>query len=276
MGKRSPQPAVPKKVDNERQTTTRVRLPSPYSPYGTGTGYSKDAATGERTVSTPYGSLQYQPLSTERPQDLSQLLTRYQDISTQGYSAPEYEARRAQAANLIKAQGQAAQRELLTQQARQGVRGGSAVAQQQRASQQIAAQRAALEQNLMLEDIKNRQAMMGQYGSLLGGAISREDRLAAENLKRDLAAQVVGVSAGITEAGLGLAEKEIEQSGSLFEKYLDAIKEPQLSPDVVSTLGGSGLSSVTANVPTRGSSFGSTVWTGTSPTNPFGSGDWGY
>lgn len=196
------------------------RLPSPSVP---SEGYSINPTTGERIVRTPYGNLQYQPLSTERPQDLSQLLTRYQDISTQGYSAPEYEARRAQAANLIKAQGQAAQRELLTQQAKQGVRGGSAVAQQQRASQQIAAQRAALEQNLMLEDIKNRQAMMGQYGSLLGGAISREDRLAAENLKRDLAAQVVGVSAGVTEAGLGLAEKEIGQSKELFEKYLEAI-----------------------------------------------------
>jgi len=186
--------------------------------------YQIDEQTGQRTVTTPYGSIQYQPLSTERPQELEDLLTRFKTISEQGYSAPEYAARRAQAANVVKAQQQAQQRDLLTQQARQGVRGGAAVAQQTRAAQQQAAQRAALEQSIMLEDIKNKQAMMGQYGGLLGGAISREDKLAMENLKRDIAAQVVGVGAGITEAQLGLSEKELEQGKDLFEEYLNLIQ----------------------------------------------------
>lgn len=188
-------------------------------------GYSIDPTTGQRTVSTQYGNIQYQPLSTERPQELEDLLTRFRTISEQGYSAPEYAARRAQAANVVKAQQQAQQRDLLTQQARQGVRGGAAVAQQTRAAQQQAAQRAALEQNIMLEDIKNKQAMMGQYGGLLGGAISREDRLAMENLKRDIGAQVVGVGAGITGAQLNLADLERLQGEKLFQDYLDYLRE---------------------------------------------------
>jgi hypothetical protein len=212
MGKRTPQTRL-----TEVPVGVGISRNSPSVRPG---DYNIDEETGQRTVTTPYGSIQYQPLSTERPEELQNLIDRFKTVSEQGYSAPEYAARRAQAANVVKAQQQASQRDLLTQQAKQGVRGGAAVAQQQRASQQMNAQRAALEQNLMLEDVKNRQAMMGQYGGLLGGAISREDRLALENLKRDIAAQVVGVGAGITEAQLGLSEKELEQAKDLFELYL--------------------------------------------------------
>jgi len=216
MGKRTPQTRL-----TEFPVGVGISRNSPSVRPG---DYNIDEETGQRTVTTPYGSIQYQPLSAERPEELQNLIDRFRTVSEQGYSAPEYAARRAQAANVVKAQQQASQRDLLTQQAKQGVRGGAAVAQQQRASQQMNAQRAALEQNLMLEDAKNRQAMMGQYGSLLGGAISREDRLALENLKRDIAAQIVGVGAGMTEAQLGLAEEQLSKSEQLFKDYMDFLE----------------------------------------------------
>jgi hypothetical protein len=58
----------------------------------------------------------------------------------------EEQAQRAQLARELMAQQQAGQRQLLTQQAKQGVRGGAAAAQQSRLQQQIAAQRAAQEE----------------------------------------------------------------------------------------------------------------------------------
>lgn len=58
----------------------------------------------------------------------------------------EEQAQRAQLARELMAQQQAGQRQLLSQQAKQGVRGGAASAQQSRLQQQIAAQRAAQEE----------------------------------------------------------------------------------------------------------------------------------
>ena len=58
----------------------------------------------------------------------------------------EEQAQRSQLARELMAQQQAGQRQLLSQQAKQGVRGGAASAQQSRLQQQIAAQRAAQEE----------------------------------------------------------------------------------------------------------------------------------
>jgi hypothetical protein len=58
----------------------------------------------------------------------------------------EEQAQRAQLARELMSQQQAGQRQLLAQQAKQGVRGGAAAAQQSRLQQQIAAQRASQEE----------------------------------------------------------------------------------------------------------------------------------
>jgi hypothetical protein len=232
--------------------------------------YNVDPVTGERSLTTQFGNIQYTPVSAERPQEVSDLLTRYKTISEQGYSAPEYAARKAQAAAAMKAQGQEAQRQLLAQQARQGVRGGAAVAQQQRAAQQIAAQRAAIEQAAAIEDYKNRQAMMGQYGGLLGGAISREDKLALENLKRDIAAQVTGIGAGAFGAQMGLAEKAQDIGSTQFQDYLDFLKEYSLTQELNKK--NEGLTVSTPRVTVGGSGgglgggFGGGLFGGSGPT----------
>lgn len=63
----------------------------------------------------------------------------------------EEQAQRSQLARELMAQQQAGQRQLLAQQAKQGVRGGAATAQQSRLQQQIAAQRASQEEQGFLQ-----------------------------------------------------------------------------------------------------------------------------
>jgi hypothetical protein len=78
-----------------------------------------------------------------RVADITQALPQ---VQLERLGGAEEQAQRAQLARELMAQQQAGQRQLLAQQAKQGVRGGAAAAQQSRLQQQIAAQRAAQEE----------------------------------------------------------------------------------------------------------------------------------
>lgn len=85
--------------------------------------------------------------------DFSELLRRRQ------VGTPEYNAQKAQMALGEQRQSQLAQRQLLAAQAKAGVRGGAAGAQQERLQEQTGLQRAAAEQGLYAKNIGEREKL---------------------------------------------------------------------------------------------------------------------
>lgn len=88
--------------------------------------------------------------------DLSELIRRRQ------VGTPEYNAQKATMALGEQRAQQAAQRQLLAAQAKSGVRGGAAAAQQQRMAEQAALQRAASEQALVAKNQGEREKLTKQ------------------------------------------------------------------------------------------------------------------
>lgn len=84
------------------------------------------------------------PATSEEQRQL--VLSALPRVELERLGGAEEQAQRAQLARELMAQQQSGQRQLLSQQAKQGVRGGAAAAQQSRLQQQIAAQRAAQEE----------------------------------------------------------------------------------------------------------------------------------
>lgn len=103
----------------------------------------------------------------------------------------EEQAQRAQLARELMAQQQAGQRQLLSQQAKQGVRGGAAAAQQSRLAQQIAAQRAAQEEQGFLNRrmFNIEQAQKEKFAEV-----------SSELARRQLAAALLGQEAQVRAA----------------------------------------------------------------------------
>lgn len=112
-----------------------------------------------------------------------QILAPLPEIKLERLGGAEEQAQRAQLARELMAQQQAGQRQLLAQQAKQGVRGGAASAQQSRLAQQIAAQRAAQEEQGFLQRrmFNLEQAQKQQFAET-----------ASELAKRQLAASLLG------------------------------------------------------------------------------------
>jgi len=109
---------------------------------------------------------------TEREQIVGNLPT----VTLERMGGAEEQAQRAQLARELMAQQQAGQRQLAAQQARTGVRGGAAGAQQSRLAQQISAQqRGAEEQRFMAQQQFNReQAQKEQFANVATSLAGRQ------------------------------------------------------------------------------------------------------
>lgn len=128
-------------------------------------------------VQTPSGGSM---ISEEQRQ---QILAPLPAVTLERLGGAEEQTQRSQLARELMAQQQAGQRQLLAQQAKQGVRGGAATAQQSRLAQQIAAQRAAQEEQGFLQRrmFNIEQAQREQFAGT-----------ASELARRQLAASLLG------------------------------------------------------------------------------------
>lgn len=97
--------------------------------------------------------------------DLTELIEK-RKAGLGGFSSEESNAQRAQMALNLGRQQEASRRQLLAAQARSGVRGGAAVAQQSRFAQQGMAQRAQGEQQLFVQNIAEQQRRLKEYEDL--------------------------------------------------------------------------------------------------------------
>jgi len=105
--------------------------------------------------------------------------------------APEEQAMRARIARDLMTEQQAGQRQLLAQQAKQGVRGGAAAAQQSQLAQRIAAQRAAQEESGFMQQ---RMFNIGQEQK------EQFTNIASEIARRQLLASLMGQEAQVKAA----------------------------------------------------------------------------
>lgn len=131
--------------------------------------------------------------------DFSELLRRRQ-IGT-----PEYNAQKAQMNLGEQRQQQLAQRQLLAAQARAGVRGGAAGAQQERLAEQTNLQRAAAEQGLFAKNIGEREKL--EKAQQFGG-------LSSELARMQLASAELGQQRGLQAAADTAAAQRAAAAGA--------------------------------------------------------------
>lgn len=113
--------------------------------------------------------------------DLSEMIER-RKAGLGGYSAEESGAQRSQLALNLMRQQEGARRQLLAAQAKAGVRGGAAAAQQGRFAEAAMAQRAGGEQELFIKNIAEQQRRLKEYEDIqkaqqFGGLAAQLTRL---------------------------------------------------------------------------------------------------
>lgn len=95
-----------------------------------------------------------------------------------GFTPEEMNAMQSNQVQSINQANQGQNRALMAAQARSGVRGAAAIAQQQQALKAQSAQRADLERNLFLENMNQKRSALGEAERSIGGA--RADELARQ------------------------------------------------------------------------------------------------
>lgn len=124
-----------------------------------------------------------------------------------GYSSEEAAAQRAQMALGLGRQQEAARRQLLAAQAKSGIKGGAAAAQQGRFAEQAMAQRAGGEQELFVKNIAEQQRRLKEYEDIQKA--QQFGNLAAQ-LTRWQMAQAESAAAKQVEAARIAAQGQVE------------------------------------------------------------------
>lgn len=130
-----------------------------------------------------------EPSKKSRAQEMQEQATgSLPPVALQRMSTEQTQAQRAQLARELMAQQQAGQRQLLAQQAKSGVRGGAATAQQSQLAARLAAQRAAQEEQAMLGrqmfDIE--QTQKEQFANVANELARRQMLIAAAGQEQGL------------------------------------------------------------------------------------------
>lgn len=153
------------------------------------------------------------PATSEEQRQL--VLSALPRVELERLGGAEEQAQRSQLARELMAQQQAGQRQLLSQQAKQGVRGGAAAAQQSRLQQQIAAQRASQEE----------QGFLGRRMFNIEQAQKEKfAEVSSELARRQLAASLLGQEAQVRAAERfgqqQIAAAQAGNRGGLFSDFL--------------------------------------------------------
>lgn len=145
--------------------------------------------------------------------DLKEIIER-RKAGLGGYSAEESGAQRSQLALNLMRQQEGARRQLLAAQAKAGVRGGAASAQQGRFAEAAMAQRAGGEQELFIKNIAEQQRRMKEY----------EDVQKAQQFG-NLAADLTRMQMASAESAAG---KQLEAARVLGEAQVKAAREGKI------------------------------------------------
>jgi len=118
----------------------------------------------------------FRAMEEERRRSLAPITEALPRAELARLGAPEEQATRERIARDLMTEQQAGQRQLLAQQARQGIRGGAAAAQQSQLAQRIAAQRAAQEQGAMVQQrmFNIEQAQKEQFANIASELARRQ------------------------------------------------------------------------------------------------------
>lgn len=170
---------------------------------GIGSGQLTPAQMAQaRNADFDTGQKRWAALVGSRP-EYAQNLSRMRDMS-EGLNAKEMQASREQMARGLQGKEQNAIRSLYSQQARSGVRGGMAGAQQARLQRQAMGDRQAAEQKLMLDNYALRRQGLQDYSQAVNRDISGE------------------LATGMGEAQLGVTDRTAATQASINEAMMRA------------------------------------------------------
>lgn len=153
-------------------------------------------------------------------------------VSLERLGTAEEQAQRAKLARDLMVQQQAAQRQLASQQARAGIRGPAAAAQQARLAQQVAQQRAVQEEEGALQRrlFNLEQAQKEQFANVASQLALKQMATSLEGQK--LIAQAAKEGAGIQAAaakegggGITVICTELHRQGFLADEVIEADRE---------------------------------------------------
>lgn len=155
-----------------------------------------------READMTYGRNIWASITGSRP-EYAAVMNRYKDMS-QGLNAQEMQAAREQMARGQQGAGQTAMRALYSNQARSGIRGGMAGAQAARVGRQIASDRTAAEQKLLLDNYALKRQGLQDYSTVLNRDISGE------------------LGTGVGYAGLGVSDRTAAQQAAISQAMAQA------------------------------------------------------
>jgi hypothetical protein len=144
-----------------------------------------------------YGRNLWSSLIGSRP-EYTAVMNRYKDMS-QGLNAEEMRAAREQMARGQQGAASGAMRSLYSNQAKSGIRGGMAGAQAARVGRQIASDRTAAEQKLMLDNYALKRQGLQDYSGAINRDISGE------------------LGTGVGYAGLGVSDRTAAQQAAVAQ-----------------------------------------------------------
>lgn len=169
-----------------------------------GGGYANTTGTltpaqqaAAREADMAYGRNIWSSLVGSRP-EYAAIMNRYKDMS-QGLNAQEMQAAREQMARGQQGAASSAMRSLYSNQAKSGIRGGMAGAQAARVGRQIASDRTAAEQKLLLDNYALRRQGLQDYSGAVNRDISGE------------------LGTGIGYAGLGVSDRTAAQQQAIAQ-----------------------------------------------------------
>ena len=155
-----------------------------------------------READMTYGRNLWTSLVGSRP-EYAAVLNRYKDMS-QGLNAEEMRAAREQMARGQQGAASGAMRSLYSNQAKSGIRGGMAGAQAARVGRQIASDRTAAEQKLLLDNYALRRQGLQDYSGAINRDISGE------------------LGTGVGYAGLGVSDRTAAQQAAISQAMAQA------------------------------------------------------
>jgi hypothetical protein len=227
----------PDTTPEEREKAMQARAQNPWASGSIEGGKRlQDIAAGKRIAQDfiPEGSLGR--LEEGRSQEIQDLINaRRQQFDKEnqgeGFSRPELQAQQDVATRNIQRQGQLAQRALRAQQARSGVGGGTALAQQQRAMADTSTQQREFQRDLLLrqrqaiqEDRDRQASRLGALETSVSQARANETAVRQFNLDQAARERFGQLSTALTFAGLGSQERG---SQSAIEAQLEAARVSQ-------------------------------------------------
>jgi hypothetical protein len=187
-------------------------------------GRAADMAAGQARGETLFGGNALGRLNEGRSADVSDILARRQ-ANLAGFTPEEQGAMRDQNMKSILQSQQAGSRDLARQQARSGVRGGLASAQQGAMQMAGQGQLADQERQLFLENIAQKRGALDQFEQSQTGAEATERGLQQYN-QAQAAKELLGkLSTEMGYGSLGSADRAAAMQSALGEKTLSGSKD---------------------------------------------------